>query len=41
MPIGPSRAARPLEVAVVVDEAGAAVIHAMPARRTFLVGWWH
>jgi hypothetical protein len=38
--IGPSRAADPLEVGVVSDEGGTAVIHAMRARRKFLEGWW-
>lgn len=38
--IGPSRAAEPLEVGVVSDEEGTAVIHAMRTRRKFLEGWW-
>ena len=38
--IGPSRAGEPMEVAVVEDNAGVAVIHAMPARAKFLKGWW-
>lgn len=38
--IGPARSGEPLEVGVVVDEDGAAVIHAMPARPKFLKGWW-
>lgn len=38
--IGPSRTGEPLEVGVVTDEAGSAVIHAMRARRKFLKGWW-
>jgi hypothetical protein len=38
--IGPSKSAEPLEVGVVTDHDGVAVIHAMPARRTFLTGWW-
>jgi hypothetical protein len=38
--IGPSRTADPLEVGVVSDEEGTAVIHAMRARRKFLEGWW-
>ena len=38
--IGPSTTAQPLEVGVVVDEEGTAVIHAMPARSKFLKGWW-
>jgi hypothetical protein len=29
-----------LEVGVVEDDEGAAVIHAMPARAKFLKGWW-
>lgn len=40
MVIGPSRAAEPLEVGVKFDDRGVTVIHAMPARRTFLTGWW-
>lgn len=38
--VGPSRTAEPLEVGVVSDEDGIGVIHAMPARRKFLKGWW-
>ena len=38
--IGPSRAGEPLEVGVVEDDAGVAVIHAMAAREKFLKGWW-
>jgi hypothetical protein len=38
--IGPSRTAQPLEVGVVSDEEGTAVIHAMRARGKFLEGWW-
>ena len=38
--IGPSRAGEPLEVGVVEDREGVAVIHAMPARGKFLKGWW-
>ena len=34
--IGPSKTAEPLEIGVVVDEDGAAVIHAMIARPKFL-----
>lgn len=41
MYIGPARSAEPLEVGVVVDDEGSAVIHAMPAREKFLKGWWH
>lgn len=38
--IGPSRAGVPLQVGVVADEDGVAVIHAMAARNKFLKGWW-
>jgi hypothetical protein len=38
--IGPSMTGEPLEVGVVEDDAGVAVIHAMPARAKFLKGWW-
>ncbi len=38
--IGPSTTAEPLEVGVVTDEKGAAIIHAMKAREKFLRGWW-
>lgn len=38
--IGPSMAGEPLEVGVVEDHDGVAVIHAMPARAKFLKGWW-
>jgi hypothetical protein len=38
--IGPATTAEPLEVGVVTDEEGSAVIHAMPARQKFLKGWW-
>ena len=34
--IGPSTTAEPLEVGVVQDERGTAIIHAMRARRRFL-----
>jgi len=40
MLIGPSTNAEPLEVGVVSDDEGSAVIHAMPARQKFLKGWW-
>jgi hypothetical protein len=40
MHIGPAMNAEPLEVGVVDDEEGTAVIHAMPARPKFLEGWW-
>jgi hypothetical protein len=38
--IGPSRTAEPLEVGVVSDEDGTAVIHAMKGREKSLRGWW-
>jgi hypothetical protein len=38
--VGPSRTGDPLEVGVVVDDDGEAIIHAMPARPKFLKGWW-
>jgi hypothetical protein len=38
--IGPSRSGEPLEIGVVEDDDGVAVIHAMAARRKFLEGWW-
>lgn len=37
--IGPSRKAEPLEVGVVTDEEGTAIIHAIKARDKFLKGW--
>ena len=40
MLIGPSIAGQPLEIGVVADEDGTAVIHAMNARSKFLKGWW-
>ena len=40
MYIGPATTAEPLEVGVVDDDQGTAVIHAMPARPKFLTGWW-
>jgi hypothetical protein len=40
MYIGPATSAEPLEVGVVDDDQGTAVIHAMPARPKFLTGWW-
>ena len=40
MYVGPASNAEPLEVGVVNDEEGTAVIHAMPARPKFLEGWW-
>jgi hypothetical protein len=38
--IGPSREGVLLEVGVVSDDEGSAVIHAMKARDKFLKGWW-
>jgi hypothetical protein len=38
--IGPALTAEPLEIGVVTDGAGTAVIHAMIARNKFLEGWW-
>ncbi|MCL1587063.1 MAG: hypothetical protein M3092_01495 [Actinomycetia bacterium] len=38
--IGPSTTPEPLEVGVVIDDGGAAIIHAMAARAKFLKGWW-
>ena len=38
--IGPSATSAPLEVGVVTDADGIAIIHAMPARNQFLSGWW-
>ncbi len=38
--VGPSRSGEPLEVGVVVDDDGEAIIHAMPARPKFLKGSW-
>ena len=38
--IGPARSGDPLEVGVVVDDEGVAIIHAMRARPKFLKGWW-
>ncbi|MCU1368142.1 MAG: hypothetical protein JWN39_3781 [Ilumatobacteraceae bacterium] len=38
--IGPSLAGEPLEIGVVTDDDGVAIIHAMPARTKFLTGWW-
>jgi hypothetical protein len=38
--IGPSASGEPLEVGVVDDADGVAIIHAMPARSKFLKGWW-
>lgn len=38
--IGPSMTGLPLEIGVVTDDEGTAVIHAMSARPKFLKGWW-
>jgi hypothetical protein len=38
--IGPSANGEPLEVAVVDEADGEAIIHEMPARSKFLKGWW-
>lgn len=38
--VGPSTASAPLEVGVLVDDDGIAIIHAMRAREKFLKGWW-
>lgn len=38
--IGPSLSGDPLEIGVVTDDDGTAIIHAMPARPKFLKGWW-
>ena len=38
--IGPARSGDPLEVGVVTDDDGVAIIHAMRARPKFLKGWW-
>ncbi|MCU1504883.1 MAG: hypothetical protein JWM12_4237 [Ilumatobacteraceae bacterium] len=38
--VGPSSSGEPLEIGVVTDEDGTAVIHAMAARSKFLKGWW-
>ena len=38
--VGPSRTGEPLEIGVVTDEEGTAVIHAMVSRPKFLKGWW-
>jgi hypothetical protein len=40
MPIGPDTDGRPVEVGVVADDDGVAIIHAMAARSKFLKGWW-
>ena len=38
--VGPSTRGEPLEIGVVSDEHGTAIIHAMIARPKFLKGWW-
>ena len=38
--IGPSTTAEPLEIGVVSDDEGTAIIHAMAVRQKFLQGWW-
>jgi hypothetical protein len=38
--IGPTQSGDPLEIGVVIDDDGVAVIHAMQARPKFLKGWW-
>jgi hypothetical protein len=38
--IGPTTSGEPLEIGVVTDDEGTAVIHAMRARPKFLKGWW-
>lgn len=38
--IGPAQDGSAIEVGVVVDDDGEAVIHCMPARAKFLKGWW-
>ena len=38
--IGPATDGAPLEVGVVTDDEGTAVIHAMAVRPKFLEGWW-
>lgn len=38
--IGPSTNTDPLEVGVVTDADGVAIVHAMAARMKFLKGWW-
>jgi hypothetical protein len=40
MLIGPSMTGQPLEIGVVTDDEGTAVIHAMNTRPKFLKGWW-
>jgi hypothetical protein len=38
--VGPTRDGAPVEVGVVVDDEGEAIIHCMTARSKFLKGWW-
>lgn len=38
--VGLSRTGAPLEIGIVSDSAGEAIIHAMPARARFLKDWW-
>lgn len=38
--IGPSQEGNPLEVGIITDVDGIAIIHAMYARSKFLKGWW-
>lgn len=38
--IGPDQRGEPLEIGVIIDDLGVAIIHAMPARPKFLRGWW-
>jgi hypothetical protein len=38
--VGPSTTGEPLEIGVVTDEEGVAIIHAMKIRGKFLRGWW-
>jgi hypothetical protein len=38
--VGPSLFGDPLEIGVVDDDDGVAIIHAMRARNKFLKGWW-
>ena len=40
MLIGPTRSGEPLEIGVVSDDEGVAIIHAMKARPKSLKGWW-
>jgi hypothetical protein len=38
--IGPDQRGEPLEIGVIIEDHGVAIIHAMPARPKFLRGWW-